>query len=450
MVIMDFIALILAAGQGTRMRSTLPKVLHKIAGKTMLSWVSDVARKAGATKLYIISAPDGTQFSEYTDNTDTEIIIQHDPQGTGHAVSCCLPALTQLPPNQPVIILYADTPLVKPDTIKVLADLDKTKNDLCVLGFRTDDPNGYGRLITDANGQLETIIEDRDADKDQKAITLVNSGLMAARAGLLTELLPSLSADNTQNEYYLTDLIKLAKTHHYSISYMTAPQNQVMGVNDRTQQACAEAVIQQRLRADALTKGVTMIAPDTVFLSADTLFGRDIVIEPHVVIGPQTEIADHCIIKSFSHIEGTKINTGCMIGPYARLRAGTNLAENVKIGNFVETKNATLDEGVKANHLSYIGDANIGADTNIGAGVITCNYDGINKAQTVVGKNGFIGSNTSLIAPIQLGDNVLVGAGSALSRDVSDNALALTRDKQREIRNGAIKFRKASIGKKQT
>lgn len=432
---MSFTAIILAAGKGTRLKSELAKPMHRVGGRTLLSWVISVADTAGANQIMLVINSDAEALANEANNR-AEIIIQEPPQGTGHAVFSCLAPLSRLPVDEPVIILFADTPLITPQSIENMAAALNNGADLCALGFDASEPGGYGRMILTASGQLEKIVEDRDASEAEKSLTLVNGGLMAVRAGILCRLLPLLRADNSQGEYYLSDLVSLANDEGLTCRFVTAHQDEVSGVNDRRQLAQIEAVIQTRLRHHALANGVTMMAPETVFLSADTKFGRDVILEPHIVIGVGVEIGHSTIIKSFSYIEGTKTKAHCIIGPYARLRPGTELGESVKIGNFVEVKNAKIDDNAKANHLSYIGDAEVGQSANIGAGTITCNYDGINKHKTSIGAYAFIGSNTALVAPVRIGDNALIGAGSTITRDVEANAIALSRAKQKQIAGG--------------
>ena len=332
-------------------------------------------------------------------------------------------------------------PLIQPDTIRKLTDqINRHGSDLCCLAFEAENPAGYGRMVTDGTALL-AIIEERDASADEKAITLVNGGVMGAKAGLLCQLLPRLEKSNAQGEYYLTDLVAMAHQAGLHATFLPVAQEEVAGINDRLQLAEMEAVIQTRLRQQAMLGGVTLIDPETIYLSADTVFGQDIIIEPNVVIGKNTEIGDNCHIKSFSHIEGAVIEAGCIIGPHARLRPGTILETGVKIGNFVETKNAHFEAGAKANHLSYIGDAHIGTNANIGAGTITCNYDGFNKFKTEIGAYAFIGSNSALVAPVQIADYALIGAGSVITQQVEAGALSLTRAEQKTYPKGAERFR---------
>ena len=437
---MQFSVIILAAGQGKRLKSAIPKPLHLLGGRPLLSWVTGAAKSAGTRQTLIVTPADTALFSAHIPE-DSQHFIQDPPQGTGHAAACTIDALSKLPAEQPVIVLYADTPLIQPDTIRQLAgQLGQNDSDLCCLAFEAENPAGYGRMVTDGDS-LHAIIEERDASTEEKAITLVNSGVMGAKAGLLCQLLPRLEKANAQGEYYLTDLVAMAHQAGMRTTYLPIAQEEVAGINDRLQLAEMEAVIQTRLRQKAMLGGVTLIDPETIYLSFDTEFGQDIIIEPNVVIGRHTKIGDNCQIKSFSHIEGAVIETGCIIGPHARLRPGTILETGVKIGNFVETKNAHFEAGAKANHLSYIGDAHIGTKANIGAGTITCNYDGFNKFKTEIGAYAFIGSNSALVAPVQIADYALIGAGSVITRPVEAGALSLTRAEQKTYPEGAERFR---------
>ena len=444
---MEFSALILAAGKGTRLKSKLAKPLHEVAGKALISWVCEAATTAGASQHTCVISHDGEAVAKLV-STTAETVIQDPPLGTGDAVKCCLNQLQELPPDRPVIILYADTPLIRPATLREMASKLITGADVCLLGFRADDPTGYGRIILSDTGTVEAIIEHKDATDNQKEITLVNGGAMAAKAGVLVHLLPKIEAKNSQNELYLTDLVGLAFAAGLQTDVLTTDEAELAGVNDRAQLAQLEAVMQDRLRAQAMASGVTLHAPETVFLSADTRFGTDVTIEPHVIIGQGVSIADNCQIKAFSHLEGATLAEGCIVGPYARLRPGTKLGPKVKIGNFVETKNAVLADGAKANHLSYLGDAMIGEKANIGAGTITCNYDGFTKSTTIIGDQAFIGSNSALVAPVEIGKGALVGAGSVITKNVADDAIGISRATQKQIDDGAKAHRKKADQKK--
>lgn len=444
---MEFSAIILAAGKGTRLKSELAKPLHQVAGKALISWVCDAATAAGASQQICVIGKQNETVARLVSKT-AEMVIQDPPQGTGDAVKCCLNQLRALPQDRPVLILYADTPLIQPATLREMTGRIEAGTDICLLGFTADDPTGYGRIILSDLGSVKAIVEHQDATKSQKQITLVNGGVMAAKAGVLVQLLPQIEPKNSQKELYLTDIVGLASAAGLQTGVLVTEEADLAGANDRAQLAQIEAVVQRRLRAQAMADGVTLQAPETVFLSADTSFGTDIVIEPHVVIGQGVSIADNCHIKAFSHLEGAVLAKGCVVGPYARLRPGTKLGTGVKVGNFVELKNAVFSEGAKASHLSYIGDATVGAQANIGAGTITCNYDGHNKFTTTIADGAFIGSNSALIAPVSIGKGALIGAGSVITKDVDEDAIGISRATQKQIDDGAKAHRKKAEKKK--
>ena len=436
-----FTSYILAAGNGKRMQSDIAKPLHKIGGKAMLGWVIDTARRAGSDQLAIITSPHHEQIEHYLEQhyQGLQAVKQNKPLGTGHAAQTALQAIGTH--NQPVLVLFGDTPLITAETCQRLVSAITDGADICVLGFEADDPTGYGRLKIDETGALCAIIEEADATQADKDITIVNAGVMALSAHVADSYLQRIQNDNAQGEYYLTDLVSLGAEAGLSIAYQLAQEAEVQGVNSRADLALVEASLQTRLRDAAMMMGVTLIAPETVFLSADTHFGRDVIIDPHVVIASDVSIAEGAHIKSFCHLEGAMVGAKSIIGPYARLRPGTKLGQKVKIGNFVETKKSIFDDGAKANHLSYVGDANVGAAANIGAGTITCNYDGYDKFQTTIGKGAFIGSNTALVAPITIGDGAIIGAGSTITKNVETDDLAITRAPQKQLPKGGAKFR---------
>lgn len=442
---MNATAIILAAGKGTRMRSHTAKPLHHLAHRPMISWVMQAGRDAGITDITIVSSPEHDDLHQAVSG-QAEIVLQTEQKGTGHAVLTAQQTLQNIPADSPVLILFADTPLITAQTLTQLRDrlsASQQGADICVLGFETDTPTGYGRLKLDAASQLTAIIEEADASEAERQITLVNGGIMGAKASVLLSLLPQLNAANAQGEIYLTDIVAAGHQAGYHVSHLICKGDELTGVNDRNQLANAEAMMQQRLRAAMMASGVTMTNPETVTLSFDTEIGTDTVIEPHVIFGPGVRIGQQCSIKGFSHLEGCNIADNCAIGPFARLRAGTELGEQVKIGNFVETKNARLETGAKASHLSYIGDSLIGESVNIGAGTITCNYDGINKHQTVIEAGCFIGSNSALVAPVTIGAGSIVGAGSVITRDVAADSLALGRARQTQLAGGVSRTAKA-------
>lgn len=422
--------IILAAGMGTRMNSETPKVLHPIAGDPMLIH----AMAAGATldpEHTIVVAGHGaaqvTATATAFDET-AKVVVQSEQLGTAHAVDQAKPALEGF--DGTAIVLYGDTPFVAPATLEEMMSAAEGA-DVVVLGFEAADPGRYGRLITDGPA-LERIVEYKDATEAERAITLCNSGVIACRSDLLFDLIAAVGNDNAAGEYYLTDIIALARARGLSATAVTCDEAETMGVNSRAQLAQAEAAFQTRARAQLMENGVTMQAPETVFLARDTIIGRDAHVEPNVFFGPGVTVESGAHIRAFSHLEGCHVARGAIIGPYARLRPGAELQENTRVGNFVEIKNAVVAEGAKVNHLSYIGDAFVGAQANIGAGTITCNYDGVMKHHTHIGARAFIGSNTMLVAPVHVGAGAMTGSGSVITSDVDDDALALARAPQVE------------------
>ncbi|MGB2294764.1 MAG: bifunctional UDP-N-acetylglucosamine diphosphorylase/glucosamine-1-phosphate N-acetyltransferase GlmU [Candidatus Puniceispirillum sp.] len=442
---MDIVAIILAAGQGTRMKSALPKPLHAVGGMPMLGWSLNAAQAVGAKRIVTVLP----RNSETTQNWlgDIEFAIQTEARGTGHAVLATKEKLADF--SGIALVMFGDTPLITAATLNQLTHRIKDGADIAVLGFHTADPTGYGRLICDKEGQLSAIIEQKDANEAERQINFVNGGIMAVACPLIFDLLDAVSDDNASGEIYLTDIVHIANERGHSVATCETDEAEITGVNNRADLARVEGIIQSRLRTAALDQGVTMHAPETVFLSADAVIERDVIIEPHVVIGADTHIGEGSIIKSFSHIEGARLGPCCIIGPYARLRPGTVAGDGVKIGNFVETKNTNLAAGAKANHLTYLGDATIGEHANIGAGTITCNYDGTNKFKTLIGDGAFIGSNSALVAPVSIGANAIVGAGSTVTSDVPDDAIAIARGKQTNIDDAATSFRERAQAKKQ-
>lgn len=420
--------IILAAGKGTRMNSENPKVLHPIAGAPMLVH----AMNAGATldpEHTVIVAGHGveavTKAALAHDDT-TKVVLQTEQLGTGHAVLQAKDSLTSF--EGKAIVLYGDTPFVQPETLQAMLDAEA---DVVVLGFEPADAGRYGRLVMDGTS-LERIVEFKDASPIERSLKLCNSGVICAPAPLLFDLLDQTGNDNASGEYYLTDVIGLARRSGHSATVVTCDEAETLGVNSRAELAAADALFQTRKRAELMEDGVTLVAPETVYFALDTIIGRDTLIEPNVVFGPGVTVESGATIRAFSHLEGCHVARGGIIGPYARLRPGTELSEDVRIGNFVEIKNAQIAEGAKVNHLSYIGDAGVGAKSNIGAGTITCNYDGVMKHYTDIGSNVFIGSNTMLVAPVSIGDGAMTGSGSVITSDVEPNALALSRAPQVE------------------
>ena len=419
--------IILAAGQGTRMNSDLPKVLHKVAGAPLLIH----AMRAGATlepaQTVIVAGHGADAVIEVARESDPEVLValQAEQLGTGHAVAQALAMLAETAGK--VIVLYGDTPFIAPETLEKLA---ASTADVTVLGFHNHhNPPRYGRLMMDGDA-LVKIVEYKDATADQRAITLMNSGVIACDLSVLRDLVAGLTNDNAAGEYYLTDIVAAARARGLSTAVVTCPEAETLGVDTRAGLAEAEAVFQARARAEALDNGVTMTAPDTVYFAFDTHVGRDAVIGPNVIFGPGTTVESGAVIEAFCHLTGCHISRGATVGPFARLRPGAELAEDVHVGNFVEIKNTILGEGAKVGHLTYLGDATVGEYTNIGAGTVTCNYDGVMKHRTVIGKRAFIGSATMLVAPVSVGDDALTGSGSVITEDVPAGAVAISRARQ--------------------
>ncbi|WP_374385197.1 bifunctional UDP-N-acetylglucosamine diphosphorylase/glucosamine-1-phosphate N-acetyltransferase GlmU [Dongia sp.] len=421
-------AIILAAGKGTRMKSALPKVMHRIAGRTMVGHVLANLAPLGSASKVVVIAPGMDQVAREVAPLSTA--VQHEQLGTGHAVGCAREALGTF--NGTVLVLYGDSPFISTATLEALvARRSQADNPaVVVLGMRPADPAKYGRLILDAAGHLDRIVEWKEANAEERAVTLCNSGVMAIDGKALWPLIDRIDNKNAKGEYYLTDIVEFARRDGRSCAVVEAPEGELMGVNSRAELAIAEALYQDQRRLAAMDEGATLIDPKSVFFAADTRLGRDVVIGPNVVFGAGVEVADDVEIRSFCHIEGTKIARGAVIGPFARLRPGAEIGPDAHIGNFVEVKNSIVGAGAKANHLSYLGDADIGAKSNIGAGTITCNYDGYLKARTVIGENAFIGSNSALVAPVRIGDGAIVGAGSVITRDVDADAIAVARGEQ--------------------
>lgn len=431
-------AIILAAGQGTRMKSARHKVLHPVAGHPMLLHLLAAVEELGAERKVVVVGAGRDQVEAAVAGHDVAIAVQEHQLGTGHAVARAHDALGHFAGD--VLILYGDVPLVSAATMRAMIDRLNRGDEprAVVLGFRPEDPAAYGRIVADSRGVIEKMVEYKDASAQERAITLCNSGLMAVRASDLFVLLDRIGNDNAAGEYYLPDIVMLPGA---TSAVIETEAEEVAGVNSRAELADIEAIWQQRRRAEAMKEGVTLIAPDSVFFSHDTKLGRDVVIEPHVIFGPGVTIEDDVTIHGFSHLEGATVHKGSEIGPYARLRPGAEIGPEAKVGNFVEIKKAVLGEGAKANHLSYIGDATVGAGANIGAGTITCNYDGFFKYRTEIGAGAFIGSNSALVAPVKIGEDAIVGAGSVVTQDVPAGALALARGKQEAKPGWAKRFR---------
>jgi bifunctional UDP-N-acetylglucosamine pyrophosphorylase/glucosamine-1-phosphate N-acetyltransferase len=428
-----FAAIILAAGSGTRMKSAIPKVLHTIAGRPMIAYPIAVLRPLSPAATVVVIGPQMGDVARAVAPAAT--VVQDPPLGTGDAVRTALGRLDgRLAPQgdiEEVLVLYGDTPFLASETLsRLLAERRRTAAAILVSGMRPADPSPYGRFVLAPDGALERIVEAADATPAEQAIGLVNGGIMVIQAQHLASLLDALDRDNAKGEFYLTDIVRIARRNRLLCRTVELPVEQLLGINTRAELAEAEAVMQRQLRRAAMDAGVTLVAPETVFLSADTQLGRDVVIEPNVTFGPGVSVGEGARICSFSHLEGAVVGACARVGPFARLRPGAVLDEDVHVGNFVEVKAARLGAGAKANHLSYIGDAEVGAKTNIGAGTITCNYDGVNKFRTIIGEGAFIGSNTALVAPVTVGAGAIVAAGSVITHDVPPDALSLARGQQ--------------------
>jgi len=442
----EIAVVVLAAGKGTRMKSALHKVLHPIGGKAMLHHLLDSVASLRPEKTVIVVGAEREQVEAAVD--DCEIVTQAEQLGTGHAVMMAAEALETYTGD--VLVLYGDVPFIPASLMReMIAAKAKNKDTgLVVLGFTPKDPAKYGRLVTSADGNLERIVEYKDASDAERAITLCNSGMMLIDGSKLFNWLDQLSNKNAAGEYYLTDLVAVARRDGRSVAVVEALEEDVLGINSREDLAQAEAAFQSKRRKAAMAAGATLIDPATVYFSHDTRLGSDVMVEPGVFFGPGVTVDDRAAIKAYSHLEGVRVRAGASVGPFARLRPGADIGEGAKIGNFVEIKKAKLEEGVKVSHLSYIGDAFIGADANIGAGTITCNYDGFLKFETHIGAGAFIGSNSALVAPVKIGDGALVAAGSVITKDVEADALAVARGQQTAKPGMAKSFREKQAAKK--
>ena len=432
---------LLAAGKGTRMRSGLPKVLHEVAGLSMLGHALKSGDGCAPSRIVIVTGHQSERVAEAARRlAPGATCVEQSPQlGTGHAVQMAAPALKDFAGD--VFVLFGDTPLIRSGTLEAMLAARRGGADVIVLGFEAAVPGGYGRLILDDAGGLDRIVEAKEASAEELAVDLCNSGVMCVPGPVLFDLLDKVTNDNAKGEYYLTDIVGLARAQGLACAVVRCDEQETLGVNSRVDLAAAEAAWQARARIAAMEAGVTMQAPDTVFLSHDTQIGQDATVEPHVVFGPGVTVEGGANIRAFSHLEGCTVATGAVIGPYARLRPGADIGEDAKIGNFVEVKAARFGKGAKANHLTYVGDATVGEGANIGAGTITCNYDGVLKHRTEIGAGAFIGSNTALIAPVKIGDGAMVGAGSAIGQDVEADALGITRAPQDNREGFAAKLR---------
>ena len=428
-----FAAIILAAGSGTRMKSSIPKIMHPVAGRPMIAHLLGALSPLRPAATVVVIGPRMESVACFVEPAQS--VVQDPPLGTGNAVRIGLTAFAgRAEPDgkiESLLVLFGDTPLLTTETLRhLLAERQRTKAAVLVAAMRPEGPAAYGRLVFAADGALDRIVEAAEATGQEHASGLVNGGIMAIEARHAADLLGAIEQNNAKREFYLTDIVDIARRRGLPCQAMELPVEELIGVNTRADLAEAEALMQRRLRRAAMSEGVTLVAPETVFLSADTTLGRDVVVEPNVAFGPGVTVGEGARIRSCSHLEGAAVGAGCIVGPFARLRPGAVLADEVHVGNFVEIKEARLGAGAKANHLSYIGDSEVGPGSNIGAGTITCNYDGVNKWRTTIGAGAFIGSNTALVAPVSVGDGAIVAAGSVVTRDVPPDALTLARGQQ--------------------
>lgn len=438
---------ILAAGKGTRMKSDLPKVLHPIGQAPMLHHAMRAAEALEPKVMAVVvgHGADVVEAAAKRRNPDALTALQAEQMGTGHAVLAAREALAGFEGD--LFVLFGDTPFLRPETL-VSMQTARSGADIVALGFEAADPGRYGRFVLEDGDSLQAIVEAKDATPEQLAITICNSGLMAGDCETMLSLLDRVRNDNAQGEYYLTDVIALARTNGLTCRAVLCDEAETLGINDRVQLAEAEGIFQREMRVSAMREGATLTAPETVFFSMDTKLGQDVLVHPNVVFGPGVTVGNHCEIKSFTHVEHSVLADDVKIGPFARMRGGNDLSSGVRVGNFVELKNATLGESVKAGHLSYLGDTELGAKTNVGAGTITCNFDGFSKHRTTVGKEVFLGVQTALIAPIHVGDGAFVGTGTVLTEDVPADALALSRTPQKNRENIAPRLRETLESRK--
>ena len=432
------LAIVLAAGESTRMKSSMSKVLHPVAGRPMIAHVVESLVNASISSVALVLGrdADAVQSAAARSDIDMSAFLQTERLGTGHAVLAAKDAIAK--GYDDILIVFGDTPLITAAPLLAARQGLADGNDVVVIGFQTADPSGYGRLLID-DGALVAIREQKDATEDEKKITYCNGGLMAINGAKALELLGKIDNANAKGEYYLTDIVEIVRAEGGKAIAVEAPETELTGCNNRAELAMIEAIWQKRRRQEMMVSGVSMIAPETVFLAFDTQIAQDVLIEPNVVFGPGVTVESGAVIHAFSHLEGAHVSAGATVGPYARLRPGAKLGPDSKVGNFCEVKKADIGAGAKVNHLTYIGDAFVGAKTNIGAGTITCNYDGVNKHITRIGANAFIGSNSSLVAPVSIGDGALVASGSVVTEDVPDDAVAFGRARQ-EVKPGRAKI----------
>lgn len=429
---------ILAAGKGTRMNSDLPKVMHPLAGVPLFVHAMQAGASLAPEHIVVVAGhgADLVRKAALAHDETTQVVEQSEQLGTAHATAQARAALSGF--DGTAIVLFGDTPFVRPETLEQMVTA-QADSDVVILGFEAADPVRYGRLVMQGDA-LERIVEFKDASDAERAITLCNSGVVACKAELLFDLIEAIGNDNASGEYYLTDVVSLARSKGLTANVVTCDEAETLGINTRAELASAEAAFQTRARSAAFENGVTMPAPDTVHFAFDTVIGRDTVVEQNVVFGPGVTIESGVTVRAFSHLEGCHVSRGAVVGPYARLRPGAELSEMTRVGNFVEIKNAQIGQGTKVNHLSYIGDARLGRGTNIGAGTITCNYDGVMKHKTDIGDHAFIGSNTMLVAPVSVGNGAMTGSGSVITSDVESDALAIARAPQIEKPGMAAKL----------
>ena len=448
---MDLAAVILAAGKGTRMNSNLPNVLHQIGGMPMLGHVLELTKSLKIESPVVVVGHESKPVKDFikSHKINAACVTQKEQLGTGNALKCAKEALKSF--NGNLIVLYGDVPFIENSTIVSMLDQLKQGAHLSILGFNTPNPVNYGRLIIGEGNEINEVVEEKDCSSSQKEIKMCNAGIYCGSSKLIFSLLSKLTNQNASNEFYLTDIVKVAKTEGFKTCFIESTSFETQGINSRLDLANAELYYQEQLRQKVLNSGVTLIDPKTIYLSHDTVIGNDTVVQPNVIFGPSVQIGSNVEILSFSHLEGCTIAKGSKIGPFARIRPGTRIEENVKIGNFVEIKKSVFKNGSKANHLSYIGDAQVGSTSNIGAGTVFCNFDGVSKHFTEIGENAFIGSNSSLVAPLKIGSNTLIGSGSVITKDVPSNALAISRPAQKNKKTlGRRIIEKLKSNKKQS
>ncbi|MBU6339142.1 MAG: bifunctional UDP-N-acetylglucosamine diphosphorylase/glucosamine-1-phosphate N-acetyltransferase GlmU [Rickettsiales bacterium] len=445
---MNLSIIILAAGKGTRMKSDLPKVMHKVAGREMLNMVIDVAKKSHPQNIAVVISEEMEKFKEkiIANHTDVKIyfIVQKERKGTAHALQTGIKALDKI--AKKLVVLYGDTPLISHNTIEKMIE-KINNNSLCVLGFNVFEENSYGRLVVE-NEHLARIVEYKDATSEERKITLCNSGVVAIKGEHVENLLSKVDNKNAAGEFYLTDIVGIADKMGLKSSFIETSGEEVLGVNSRVELARIETIKQNQIRKNMMESGVTLFDPASTYFSFDTKIAAETIIHPQVFFGENVNIASGVEVRSFCHIEGAKIESGAVVGPFARIRPGTEIEEDVRIGNFVEIKKSKIKKAAKVNHLSYVGDSYVGASSNIGAGTITCNYDGYNKFKTKIGENVFIGSNSALVAPVEIKDGAVIGAGSVITKDVEKDELAVARTKQINLVDGGKKYHKSKNNKK--